>query len=117
TDVDAFQFIAEPLPGFFVIPMIQVDVAGLISAPLLSSAEQYPLGNTDGSTTLRIILARLDTEQQSKAKLNSGGAVFNYGLDFAYRSQKYEYKQIGSLGTPPPTLNVNPNDPYVSVSP
>ncbi len=116
TDVDAFQFIAEPLPGFFVIPMIQVDVAGFVVTPTLNSAEAYPLGNTNGSTTLRIILARLDTEQQAKAKINSGGSVFNYGLDFAYRTQKYEYKQVGSLpGTPP--INTNPNDPYNSISP
>ncbi len=116
TDVDAFQFIAEPLPGFFVIPMIQVDVAGFVVTPTLSSSESYPLGNTDGSTTLRIILAKLDTEQQAKAKINSGGAVFNFGLDFAYRTQKYEYKQVGSLpGTPP--INVNPNEPYSSISP
>ncbi|MGO8968658.1 MAG: TIGR04551 family protein [Myxococcaceae bacterium] len=110
TDVDAFQFIAEPLPGFFVIPMIQVDVAGLVSTPLLTSPDSYPLSNTDGSTTLRIILARLDTEQQAKAKINSGGAVFNYGLDFAYRSQKYETQQVGSLGA---TYTSNANSPYI----
>ena len=116
TDVDAFQFIAEPLPGFFVIPMVQIDVAGLVSTPTLSSSEAYPIGNTDGSTTWRIILAKLDTEQQAKAKINSGGSVVNFGLDFAYRTQKYEYKQVGSLaGTPP--LNTNPNEPYQQVSP
>ncbi len=112
TDVDAFQFIAEPLPGFFVIPMVQVDVAGLVSAPLLTSAESYPLSNTDGSTTLRMVIAKLDTEQQAKAKINSGGAIFNCGLDFAYRTQKYEYQQVGSLPNTPP-LNTNPNAPYV----
>ena len=32
TNMDAFQFVAEPLPGFFVIPMLEFDVAGLINA-------------------------------------------------------------------------------------
>jgi len=98
TDVDAFQFIAEPLPGFFVIPMIQIDVAGLLNAPLLSNAEQSPVTNPQGITTLRIELARLDNEQQTKAKIASGGTVLNYGLDFAYRTMKYEYEQVGALG-------------------
>jgi uncharacterized protein (TIGR04551 family) len=108
TDIDAFQFIAEPLPGFFVIPMIEVDVAGLINAPLYTSAEQLPATNSQGSTSYRIVLARLDTEQQAKAKLASGGTVFNYGLDFAFRTNKYEYKQVGALGA---TYNPQP-DPY-----
>jgi uncharacterized protein (TIGR04551 family) len=109
TDIDAFQFIAEPLPGFFVIPMIQVDVAGLLSAPLLVNAEQSPVTNSEGITTLRIELARLDNEQQAKAKIASGGTVFNYGLDFAFRTMKYEYEQIGALGA---TYSGNAVDPY-----
>jgi uncharacterized protein (TIGR04551 family) len=115
TDIDAFQFIAEPLPGFFVIPMIEVDVAGLLNAPLYTNAEQIPATNSQGSTSYRIVIARLDTEQQAKAKLAAGGTVFNYGLDFSFRTNKYEYQQVAS-GTPGSNLgnvyNPQPN-PYI----
>jgi uncharacterized protein (TIGR04551 family) len=114
TDIDAFQFIAEPLPGFFVIPMIEVDVAGLLNAPLYTNAEQLPATNSQGSTSYRIVIARLDTEQQAKSKLAAGGTVFNYGLDFSFRTNKYEYQQVAS-GTPGSNLgnvyNPQPN-PY-----
>ncbi len=107
TDIDAFQFIAEPLPGFFVIPMLEFDVAGLINARLLTSSEQLDVTQSDNSTSYRIVLARLDTEQQIKAKLASGGSVFNYGLDFSYRTQKYEYLQNGAYN--PPDVFTTPN--------
>ena len=93
TNIDAFQFVAEPLPGFFVIPTLEYDVAGLIGSQLLTSAEQIDVAQSDNSTSYRIMVARLDTEQQIKAKLASGGTVFNYGLDFSFRTQKYEYLQ------------------------
>jgi uncharacterized protein (TIGR04551 family) len=111
TDIDAFQFIAEPLPGFFVIPMIEVDVAGLINAPLYTNAEQLPATNSQGSTSYRIVLARLDNEQQTRAKLASGGIVINYGLDFSFRTNKYEYQQVGALGAVYNPLSPN-QDPY-----
>jgi uncharacterized protein (TIGR04551 family) len=100
TDIDAFQFIAEPLPGFFVIPMLEFDVAGILNANLLTSAEQLDVTQSDNSTSYRIVIARLDTEQQAKAKLASGGTVFNYGLDFSFRTQKYEYLQNGAYTQP-----------------
>jgi uncharacterized protein (TIGR04551 family) len=100
TDIDAFQFIAEPLPGFFVIPMLEFDVAGLLNAQTLTSAEQLDVTQSDNSTSYRIVIARLDTDQQAKAKLASGGIVFNYGLDFSFRTQKYEYLQNGTYSQP-----------------
>jgi uncharacterized protein (TIGR04551 family) len=95
SNMDAFQFIAEPLPGFFVIPIVSFDVAGLLNARTLDNAEQVDVTNSDNAVTWRIQLARLDTEQQAKTKISSGGAVFNYGFDFAYRTQKYEFLQTG----------------------
>jgi len=100
TDIDAFQFIAEPLPGFFVIPMLEFDVSGLVNSRLLTNAEQLDVTQSDNATSYRIVIARLDTEQQAKAKLASGGTVLNYGLDFSFRTQKYEYLQNGPNATP-----------------
>lgn len=109
TNMDAFQFVAEPLPGFFVIPMLEFDVAGLINARLLSNAEQTDVTQSDNATSYRIVIARLDTEQQTKAKLASGGTVFNYGLDFSYRTQKYEYLQNGTYSQPDVFVAPNPS--------
>jgi uncharacterized protein (TIGR04551 family) len=103
SNMDAFQFIAEPLPGFFVIPMLEYDVTGLINSRVLTDGEQIDVTQSDNATSYRIVLARLDTDQQAKAKIESGGTVLNYGLDFSYRSQKYEYIQSGTY---------NPADPY-----
>jgi uncharacterized protein (TIGR04551 family) len=100
--MDAFQFIAEPLPGFFVIPILSYDVTGLVNSRLLANGEQVDVTQSDNATSYRIVLARLDTDQQAKAKIESGGTVFNYGLDFSYRSQKYEYLQNGSYSEPDP---------------
>jgi uncharacterized protein (TIGR04551 family) len=107
TDIDAFQFVAEPLPGFFIIPTLEFDVAGLIGSQLLTNAEQIDVTQSDNSTSYRIVIARLDTDQQIKAKLASGGTVFNYGLDFSFRTQKYEYLQNA-----PATYNGNQVDVY-----
>jgi uncharacterized protein (TIGR04551 family) len=108
TDIDAFQFIAEPLPGFFVIPMLEYDVSGLINSRVLTNAEQLDVTQSDNATSYRIVIARLDTEQQAKAKIASGGTVFNYGLDFSFRTEKYEYLQNG----PGSTTYANQPDVY-----
>jgi uncharacterized protein (TIGR04551 family) len=108
SNMDAFQFIAEPLPGFFVIPIVSFDVTGLLNARTLDNAEQVDVTTSDNATTWRIQLARLDTDQQQKAKIGSGGAVFNYGFDFAYRTMKYEFLQYGDY---------TQLDPYSSPSP
>ncbi|HXX31604.1 MAG TPA: TIGR04551 family protein [Myxococcaceae bacterium] len=99
--MDAFQFVAEPLPGFYVIPMLEYDVTGLVNARTLDYAEQLDITQADNSTAYRIQIARLDTEQQAKAKIESGGTVINYGLDFSYRYQKYQYNSINATYNPP----------------
>ena len=62
--------------------------------------------NADDSHTFGSILARKDTEQKARAKIDAGGSIFNYGLFFQYRSQNYEYKQNGD------TTPFTDQDPY-----
>jgi uncharacterized protein (TIGR04551 family) len=104
--VDRFQFVAEPLPGFFIVPTIDFDWrAGerTRSAPRASrTTSPTPMTRTPSG----IILARKDTEQKARAKLEAGAPVFNYGLFFQYRSQTYEYKQNGD------TTPFSEQDPY-----
>ena len=104
--VDRFQFVAEPLPGFFIVPTIDFDLEGLVSGHVSSQGQPYDVTNADDSHTFGIILARKDTEQKARAKIDAGGTVFNYGLFFQYRSQNYEYKQNGD------TTPFSEQDPY-----
>lgn len=95
--VDRFQFVAEPLPGYFVVPTIDFDLEGLISGHVNAQGQPYDVANTDDSHTFGIILARKDTEQKARTRIDAGGTVVNYGLFFQYRSQNYEYKQNGNV--------------------
>jgi len=104
--VDRFQFVAEPLPGFFIVPTIDFDLEGLVSGRVNSQGQPYDVTNSDDAHTFGIILARKDTEQKARTKLDAGGTVFNYGLFFQYRSQNYEYKQNGD------TTPFTEQDPY-----
>lgn len=104
--VDRFQFVAEPLPGFFIVPTLDFNIEGLVSGSTGTQGQPYDVTNDDDSHTFGIILARKDTDQKARAKLDSGGTVFNYGLFFQYRSQNYEYKQNGN------TTSFTPQDPY-----
>ena len=94
--VDRFQFVAEPLPGFYVVPTIDFDVEGLIGGRTIDQGQPIDVANDDDSHTFGIILARKDTEQKARARLDAGGTVVNYGLFFQYRSQRFEYNNNGA---------------------
>jgi len=104
--VDRFQFVAEPLPGFFIVPTIDFDIEGLISGKTGNQGQPYDVTNADDAHTFGIILARKDTEQKARTKIESGGTIINYGLFFQYRSQNYEYKQQGT------STSFSEQDPY-----
>jgi len=89
--VDRFQFVAEPLPGFFIVPTLDFDLEGLVGGHVNTQGQPYDVTNNDDAHTFGIILARKDTEQKARVKLDAGGTVFNYGLFFQYRSQRYDY--------------------------
>jgi uncharacterized protein (TIGR04551 family) len=109
--VDRFQFVAEPLPGFFIIPTIDFDVEGLVSGNTISPGQPYDVTQSDDAHTYGIILARKDTDQKARTKLDAGGTVVNYGLYFQYRSQRNEYTQNGN------TTPFTQQDPYQSPNP
>lgn len=104
--VDRFQFVAEPLPGFFIVPTIDFDIEGLISGKTGNQGQPYDVTNSDDAHTFGIILARKDTDQKARTRIESGGTIVNYGLFFQYRSQRYEYKQQGTY------TSFTEQDPY-----
>jgi uncharacterized protein (TIGR04551 family) len=109
--VDRFQFVAEPLPGFYIIPTIDFDVEGLVSGKTISQGQPYDVTQSDDAHTYGIVLARKDTDQKARTKLDAGGTVVNYGLYFQYRSQRNEYNQNGN------TTQYTQQDPYQTPNP
>jgi hypothetical protein len=103
--VDRFQFV-PPLPGFYIIPTIDFDVEGLVSGKTISQGQPYDVTQSDDAHTYGIVLARKDTDQKARTKLDAGGTVVNYGLYFQYRSQRNEYNQNGN------TTQYTQQDPY-----
>lgn len=104
--VDRVSFTAEPLPGFFVAPMIDVNLSGISSVRQQSGGQPVDLSNSDGVISYIITLARRDTPQQRLAKLDAGDLVFNYGLHFTYRTQRNDAVEV--LSQPYTTDGQNP---------
>src|SRR5262249_10391180 len=88
--VDRLMFVAEPVSGFFVTPMVDWNAVGATSERTGEGGQPFPLTKQDSVISLSLALAHRDVESQAKQKLQSGQAVFNYGLYFTYRSQKYD---------------------------
>jgi uncharacterized protein (TIGR04551 family) len=88
--VDRLMFVAEPFSGWYVTPMVDYNAVGPTTARSGDNGDPLPLSNQDASISFILAIARRDVEQQAKAKLLNNQAVFNYGLHFEFRSQKYD---------------------------
>ena len=86
--VDRVSFTAEPLPGFYITPMLDFNVEGPSSPRTLEGGQPFDLSNSDDAHSYILAVQRRDTEQERTARLNSGSFVFNYGLHFTYRTQR-----------------------------
>jgi uncharacterized protein (TIGR04551 family) len=86
--VDRVSFTAEPLPGFYVTPMMDFNVEGPSSVRTLEGGQPFDASNSDDAHSYILAVQRRDTEQERRAKLDANGLVFNYGLHFTYRNQR-----------------------------
>lgn len=86
--VDRVSFTAEPLPGFYITPMLDFNVEGPSSARTLEGGQPFDVSNSDDAHSYILAAQRRDTEQERRAKLDANGTVFNYGLHFTYRTQR-----------------------------
>lgn len=86
--VDRIMFVAEPFNGYYITPMLDFNVEGPTSASQPGGGQVFDLSNSDDAHSAVIALAKRDTDQQAKAKLEAGQTVFNAGVHFTYRWQK-----------------------------
>jgi uncharacterized protein (TIGR04551 family) len=96
--VDRISFTAEPIPGFYITPMIDISVAGSISLLQSTGGQAFDTTQSDNVTSYILVLARRDTESERRAKLEANQTVFNYGLHFMYRVQRND--SVGTLSQP-----------------
>src|SRR6218665_208425 len=108
--VDRVMFVTEPIKGFFVTPMFEFNSEGRYAYPHGTQSQPVDLSNADDSHSLVLAVARRDTPQQVKAKLENNQGVLNYGLHFSWRTQRYTSEGLytspavpnadGSVGPP-----------------
>ncbi|MCU0696982.1 MAG: TIGR04551 family protein [Myxococcaceae bacterium] len=103
--VDRVMFTAEPLQGFYVTPMLDVNIVGNTSLRLPEGGQPFNLSNFDDGLNYILAVARRDTDTEARAKLDSGQTVFNYGLHFSYRNQRVD--SVDFLSQPFGTDGVN----------
>lgn len=96
--VDRVSFTAEPLANFYITPMMDFNVEGLTSTRSLEGGQPFDLSNFDDANSYIIAAQYRHTEQERRAKLDANGTVFNFGLHFTYRNQRYD--NTGALSNP-----------------
>ncbi len=91
-NVDRIQFVTEPFPGFYVTPMLDFNSEGITSETVTHDTQRETFDYTQADDTYSYVLAiaRRDTDQQIKDKLENNQGVFNYGLHFTYRTERWE---------------------------
>ena len=87
--VDRVMFVTEPFDGFYVTPMLELNSEGATAWPNGLEGQPVDLTNADDSHSWVLAVARRDTPQQVKAKLDNNQGVLNYGLHFSWRTQRF----------------------------
>jgi uncharacterized protein (TIGR04551 family) len=112
--VDRIMFVAQPVTDFYISPMIDWNGIGPTSARTGEGGQPFPLTNQDQTISYIIAIARRDTEQQLKTKLQNGLSVLNFGIHFTIRSQKND--PAGFYANVPLQPGGDIQDPYRSVT-
>jgi uncharacterized protein (TIGR04551 family) len=87
--VDRVMFITEPLEGFYVTPMFELNSTGISTRQERIHGQPVDLTNADDAYSFVLAVARRDTPQQVEAKLANNQGVLNYGLHFSLRNQRF----------------------------
>ena len=87
--VDRVMFVTEPFDGFYVTPMFEFNDEGIYAYPNGEQGQPVDISSADDSHSWVLAVARRDTPQQVKARLDNNQGVLNYGLHFSWRTQRF----------------------------
>ena len=103
--VDRVQFalpqVTTPLGRLSLVPMYDFDAEGVVNGDPRAGAgvgQPFDAESADDARTVAIKIARLDTEDEVRRKLERNAASVNYGLYYAYRTQRWAYPSWGEDG-------------------
>ncbi|ACG75400.1 conserved hypothetical protein [Anaeromyxobacter sp. K] len=96
--VDRIQFalppVATPIGKLSFVPMLDFDSEGVLHpdphfGPGLG--QPFDAESGDDARTFALKIARLDTEDEIRRKVERGASSFNYGVYYLYRTQRWTY--------------------------
>ncbi|WP_241757977.1 TIGR04551 family protein [Myxococcus landrumensis] len=87
--VDRIQFVTEPFAGWYITPMLDFNAEGTVDKKE-AQGEPIDLTNADDAHSWVLAIARRDTDAQIRSKLENNQGVLQYGLHFAWRTQRYQ---------------------------
>lgn len=108
--VDRLQFAVSPLSTpigeLVIVPILDFDAEGVLYVdPRYGGGVGQPFDAEQGddARTYALKIARLDTEDEIRRKLDRNESSLNYGLYYNYRTQRWFYPQWYLSGTNPAT--------------
>lgn len=114
--VDRIQFavppVTTPIGKLSFVPMLDFDAEGVLNADQrfgTGVGQPFDAESGDDARTYALKIARLDTEDEIRRKLDRNGASFNFGAYYNYRTQRWLYPEwftegYGELYTDDPAL-------------
>ncbi len=103
--VDRLQFTLPPLETpigkLTVVPMLDFDAEGVLNKDPrfgLGVGQPFDAEQGDDARTYAVKIARLDTDDEIRRKLDAGERSLNYGAYYNYRTQRWTYPDWQKLG-------------------
>ena len=117
--VDRIQFaippVSTPIGRLTFVPMLDFDNEGVLyrdpRAGNTAVGQPFDAESGDDGRTYALKVARLDTEDEIRRKLERGQSSVNFGVYYNYRTQRWFYPAFNSAGldcTTAPAIGVTP---------
>jgi uncharacterized protein (TIGR04551 family) len=103
--VDRIQFalppVTTPLGRLAFVPIIDFDAEGVLNGDPRAGAgvgQPFDADSADDARTYGLKIARLDTEDEVRRKLERNERSLNYGVYYNYRAQRWSYPDWSTSG-------------------
>ena len=119
--VDRLQFaltpLRTPIGSIVLVPMYEIVASGVTSQDVRFGrglGQPFDRDQIDDAKALGIKIARMDTDEELKRKLDRDETSVSYGLWYMYKSQGYEFPQwasgngLGGVGGSTPVTGGQP---------